>query len=141
MKKIFNHYYKFKVNSPEQKVFDLICKTGCYKTLEERSKRITKFVNIQMKNVYCVHPSVGQLQLINPFYGEIVGLTQLDESSDVVIIIYNFYKLTVELFISEDTRKSNMVILQLVTEGELNDEMSLMRKQASAQLINQPQLN
>ena len=133
MKPIFNHYYKFRVKKSNNKFLELISQHGFFKALEERKKRITKLTSVQVANTYCYHSQFGDMRLLNPFFGEIIGLCQF-ETDDTVIVIYNFQKLTVEFFISELTKKGGLAILDLVKNYELDSEIFELRKEAVNQI-------
>jgi hypothetical protein len=135
MKPVFNHYYMFKITQPENKFLDLICKSGCYETFEERKKRITTLTNIQIGKIYCYHPGVNELRLLNPFHGEMIALAQSDNNLDTIVVVYNYSTPLIEFFISEKTGKGSFAILELVKSYELVDEMILLRKKAKSSLL------
>lgn len=130
MKHFFNHYYLFTELRRKANVLTLISKYGYYEPLENAKISPDKLEKIRISDVTLFKQGSGKIRLLNPFFNEVFALGQIANCNDDILIVANYNKKTVELFICDYTKDGNAFIVDLTTKEELLAEVNLMRQRA-----------
>lgn len=129
MKNLFSAYYKYSYLKPSS--LSLTSQYGYYAPIEDDNFEPDSFDKIEFKEFALMRSNTGKFRLTNVFFGDFVGLTNLrNYPNHLIVINFNSHNKTVELFIPDKKNLEAEFSIHFSTEEQLLAEMALMRLQA-----------
>ncbi|MCA6439834.1 MAG: hypothetical protein ACRCSM_07160 [Sediminibacterium sp.] len=133
MKNIFNAYRLYTIDARNSNFLALQCKYGEYSPLDDKKFRVTSFQATYCQPIFMHHSSEYEQRILSPFNCETIGLCTLPGNKDSIIVVKNFFRKQIELFISKNEKNNSLILFEMFLEGKLWEDINVLRYTAYSQ--------